>query len=228
MENSNAYRPFPETLWTQVLRAKEGDEAARREALERLFQSYWRPLYSAIRYGWSRNHEEAKDLAQTFLADLWEREFWKDVDPALGRFRGFLKAALKNFMLNQNQARACLKRGGGKLSVPIEEIPEPAGGGSPEEILDREWIQTVLTEAMERLRRTYPTHSYYDVLFGYYVDPRGATYAELAERLGIAEAAVRYALAEGKEKLRLLIQESVRRYSSSQSDLEEEIRFILG
>ena len=227
---------FPSTLWTQILEAKTGDDSTRRKALDQLFRAYWRPLYAAIRFGWNRSHEETKDYTQAFLTDLIEREFWKNLDPSLGKFRSFLKAAARNFMMNEVDARACLKRGGGRARVPldeIQEIPNPSlPGTSPEGILDEEWIHTVLSTALDQLKKEYPPeegHAYFDVIRLYYLEGTDRpTYADVARKLNLTETSVRYYLSEAKVKLRKIVSDIVRQYSSSDGDVEQEVQFILG
>jgi len=210
----------------------------RQAALNALFQIYWSPIYSSIRFGWGREHNEAKDLTQAFVTDLLLREFWHQVDPSRGRFRNYLKTALKHFMLNAVRDQARQKRGGGKPLVSLELITElvrPAyADRTPEEILDREWIRTVLAQALDQMREELKEQgksAHYDVLKHYYLDPPGSdtpTYAQVAECLGLRESDVRYYLHEAKAKLRAKVSEIIQDYAASELDLMEEARFILG
>ncbi len=68
-ENSAA--EFATTQWSVVLTA-QGESPTAREALEKLCNAYWRPLYAFVRrQGYS--HEEAEDITQGFFAVLLER-----------------------------------------------------------------------------------------------------------------------------------------------------------
>ncbi|HEX7902215.1 MAG TPA: sigma-70 family RNA polymerase sigma factor, partial [Planctomycetota bacterium] len=89
-------RAFQPTLWTVVLRAKDPAAPDRREALERLFATYWKPLYVLLR----RDHDAhaAQDLVQGFFAEFLEKDFLKSVDRAKGTFRAFLRAALAHYV----------------------------------------------------------------------------------------------------------------------------------
>jgi len=61
--------PFPQTRWSVVLSAKEGDTDVSLEALEGLAHAYWQPIYAWLRWQ-GRTHEEARDDAQGFFAYL--------------------------------------------------------------------------------------------------------------------------------------------------------------
>lgn len=62
-----ARRDFAPTVWTVVLRARD------RREFGALVERYWKPVYFYIR---RRGHgvEDAKDLTQSFFADLLERD----------------------------------------------------------------------------------------------------------------------------------------------------------
>src|SRR5258705_124831 len=67
-----------------------GEESAQgREALSRLCQAYWYPLYSYVRRS-GHNQEDAQDLTQEFFARLLRHDYLKAADPEKGKFRSFL------------------------------------------------------------------------------------------------------------------------------------------
>jgi len=71
-------RAFQSTLWTVVLAAKDPASADRRSALQRLIESYWKPVYLFIRRR-GNDVESSKDLAQGFFTAPLERNFLQDV-----------------------------------------------------------------------------------------------------------------------------------------------------
>lgn len=213
---------FPATLWTQIVRAQEGSEATRRDALDRLLRAYWGPLYAAIRYGWNRSEDEAKDLTQEFVSSLLERKFWESIDRSRGSFRSFVKAALKHFMLNELRDRARLKRAHVEVSIGDHT------GCTAEEALDREWIATVLRAAVDTLRDRLAKEGksvYFEVLRRYDIDPDHPTYGSIAAALGLSESDVRNYLHQARARLRSVVRERVQEYAD---DLHDELRFILG
>lgn len=144
---------FPQTRWTAILGARSGD--AVRENLDGLIRIYWKPVYRYIRFEWSKSNEEAKDLAQAFFASLLERDSLRDVAPEKGRFRSFLKAALRNFLLQAKRDAGRLKRKGSAAGSAVLAVPEKLPdlkAATPEEAFDREWAHAVLDAALERLR----------------------------------------------------------------------------
>src|SRR5262245_20324830 len=94
-----ASRDFPSTRWSLILSSR-GTGEARRAALGELLEAYWRPLYFFARRK-GRSVEAAKDAVQGFLAHLLEKDdFLARLDPAKGRFRGYLKTALDHWLVN--------------------------------------------------------------------------------------------------------------------------------
>ena len=102
---------FATTSWTQVLAARESPSSESRQALEELCVAYWYPLYAFVRRQ-GNGPEEARDLTQGYFALLLEKGYLEDFDPALGRFRVFLKASVKNFLSKERDKAHAWKRGG--------------------------------------------------------------------------------------------------------------------
>ena len=110
---------FATTHWSVVLAAGHGTDTRAPEALERLCGAYWRPLYLFVRSS-GYDEETAKDLTQAFFERLLGKDYVKDADPARGRFRTFLLAALKHFLANEWDREKAVKRGGHCRFVPLE------------------------------------------------------------------------------------------------------------
>ena len=147
-------REFPPTRWTLILSSR-GDAARQRAALEDMLAAYWKPLYvCARRKGLSI--EDAKDAIQDVFARLFEREFLDRLDPAKGRFRGYLRAALDHRLVNLHEERSALKRGGGARTVSLDfDVAERDVGAAPENAdaaFDREWALAVMERSLARLR----------------------------------------------------------------------------
>ena len=102
---------FDTTHWSAVLNAKASDSGLAGEALARLCQSYWYPLYAFVRrQGYSP--EDAQDLVQGFFARVLEKKYVQGADPDKGKFRSFLLIALKRYMVNEWVREHREKRGG--------------------------------------------------------------------------------------------------------------------
>ena len=106
---------FAPTPWTVVLAARS-DATARRAALERLCTLYWAPVYHYIRRRGKSPHD-AEDLTQGFFAHVLESTLLERSDPARGRFRGYLVAALKGYLADEHERASARKRGGGAAHI---------------------------------------------------------------------------------------------------------------
>src|SRR5215468_3687597 len=110
---------FSTTHWSVVLAAGQNDSTTVRDALAKLCETYWYPLYAYVRRrGYSR--EDAQDLTQAFFARLLERNWVGAADREKGRFRSFLLTAVKRFMADEWDKARAQKRGGGATLVPLE------------------------------------------------------------------------------------------------------------
>src|SRR4029434_9689358 len=110
------------THWSVVFaaRSSQAEPEIARAALAELCQTYWGPLYSFVR---SRGYtvHDAQDLTQSFFAHLIEHKIYSRVDRQKGRFRWFLLAPAKNFLVNVSNRERTLKRGGGQSFLPLHE-----------------------------------------------------------------------------------------------------------
>ena len=157
---------FLTTRWSMVLRAGSAEAPGARsedarEALERLAESYWIPLFAYVRRrGYAE--DDARDLTQAFFARLLERQDVGKASPERGRFRSFLLTSLKNFLINEKERERTLKRGGGTAPLSFDARdadgllgPDPVDDETPERIFERTWARSVLERALQRLREDY-------------------------------------------------------------------------
>jgi DNA-directed RNA polymerase specialized sigma24 family protein len=102
---------FSTTHWSVVLAAGETSSTEADDALARLCQAYWYPLYSFVR---RKGHSiaEAEDLTQGFFTRFLEKRFLKSVAREKGKFRSFLLSSLSHYMANEWDKSQTLKRGG--------------------------------------------------------------------------------------------------------------------
>ncbi|HLG42608.1 MAG TPA: sigma-70 family RNA polymerase sigma factor [Planctomycetota bacterium] len=218
---------FPLTRWTAVLAAKEG--ATARENLDYLIRVYWKPVYRYIRVGWSKSNEDAKDLAQDFFASLLARESLKSVGPEKGRFRSFLKAALKNFLMQEKRDAGRQKRSA-KAVVDIEVDLPDLKADTPDEAFDREWAATVLDSALEKLEKALNDEGksvYFTMFREFYFGSAGQlSYDQLADKHGLKRFDVGNHLKTARAKFReiaiAMIGETVT------GDAEAEFRELFG
>ena len=112
-------RDFATTHWSIVLLA--GDERSSRsaQALETLCQAYWYPLYSFVRRQGYDAHT-AQDLTQEFFLRLLAGHGLESVDPSKGKFRSFLLASMKHFLVNEWNRLHTQRRGGGQVHFSLD------------------------------------------------------------------------------------------------------------
>ena len=110
---------FATTHWSVVLSAADSDTHHARDALARLCQSYWYPLYTYVRRRGYAAHD-AQDLTQAFFLRLMERRWVANADRERGRFRTFLLTALQRFLADEWDRGRAQKRGGGVQHVPVQ------------------------------------------------------------------------------------------------------------
>jgi RNA polymerase sigma factor (sigma-70 family) len=217
---------FPATRWTAVLGARSGE--AVRENLDSLIRVYWKPVYRFIRFEWSKSNEEAKDLAQAFFASLLERESLREVAPEKGRFRSFLKAALRNFLLQAKRDAGRLKRKGALPAVCPEDLPD-LKAATPEEAFDREWAHAVLDAALERLREDLRDGEAFELFREFYFgDGERLSYEQLAEKHGMKKFDVGNRLKAARARFREIALALIRDTVLEGGDPEAEFRELFG
>jgi RNA polymerase sigma factor (sigma-70 family) len=150
---------FDATSWSLVLEAARTRAEGGPEALARLCERYWPPLYAFARHR-GFNPEDAQDLVQGFFEHLIESRALGAVDKAKGRFRSFLLVSLQNFAAMERRRANTKKRGGGAQMIRIDwqdaegRIPfEPKDTLTPETVYDARWAVALLCRATRRLEQ---------------------------------------------------------------------------
>lgn len=225
---------FVETRWTLVVNASEASSRRGEEALAELCRQYWAPLNSFIRAkGYSR--EDAEDLTQAFFERLIMRRDLAAADPARGRFRSFLLAAVRNFLLNERDRDRTIKRGGRHVHVPLEApddrpgFAEPADRLTPEALFEQQWVATIITRVLRRLEAE--TDEARRPLVQHLAGPMTGQVEEvpvrhLAASLGLSDGAARVALHRLRRRFRDLLREEIAQTVADPGDVDDEIRHL--
>ena len=233
---SAAQTHFATTHWSVVLAARDSDSPEAAAALERLCQTYWRPLYVFIRRE-GYDATEAQDLTQDFFLRLVSRNFLQHLRHQEGRFRSFLLTFLKHFLLDYREKAGAQKRGGGQTFVSLEQIIEedasldpPADKLSPDQVFERRWAETVMQQALARLRMQYHSTgrgALFDSLSDFHPrEPGGSSYAEIGASLGISEAAVKSAAQRLRQRHREIVREEIAHTVIRPDEIDDEIRHL--
>jgi RNA polymerase sigma-70 factor (ECF subfamily) len=222
----------PPTVWSSILRGRAGDGAERRAVLERIFSTWWQPIFCQARFGWGLSVEDARDAVQGFFLDLIERDVLDALDPAKGRLRSFLKAAFANYLRNRRRDAARLKRGGGRRPLPLdgaERLAAPTA--EPAEAFDRAWLHLLVERALAEVRRSLDAEGHagaWRALEAYDLAGERRTYAQVAESLGVGVSDVRNGLHRARRLLREVVTRAVADYACDEQEAREELRWILG
>jgi len=228
---------FTTTHWTVILQARDGGSSEADEALLRLCQAYWPPLYAFIRrqgYG----PDDGQDLTQEFFYRFLQRDSLARVNPRAGRFRSFLLACLKHFLANERERACSQRRGGGSPVIPLmggeaetRYSQEPADNITPEVLFDRHWAFTVLERTLETLRQDCGRQGKgvaFEELEGFLPRGRGSiSRVELAAKYGISVNAVDVAIHRVRQRFGALLRQDVARTVGSEGEVDEEIRWLI-
>jgi RNA polymerase sigma-70 factor (ECF subfamily) len=227
---------FDSTRWTLVLRAKGSDltpeqtARIRREALGKLIEAYWKPLYCFLR---KKGHSkaDAEDLTQSFFTTFLEKDFLKSVDRDKGRFRTFLLVALEHFISNEYDKARAQKRGGmlRVLSLDFDDaerryITEPSVDETPEKLYLRKWTRTLTQQVMDQLEDEFKKSDKGELFEA--IKPHlagGEDYASLAERLNMSVSNVKVTVHRARNRYRELLRQSVRDTVESDAQVDAEL-----
>ena len=229
---------FATTHWSIVLAAGRADPARGREALERLCQGYWYPLYAFARRS-GRSTHDAEDLVQGFFTVCLEKNYLAAADRAKGRFRSFLLLAFKRFLANEYDKAQTAKRGGTLPVIALDALAaeeryayEPADRLSPDKLFDRRWALALLDQVLARLDReqsaTPARATIFKELKGFLAaGSGGAAYGEVAARLGLTEGAVKVAVHRLRQRYQTLLTAEIAHTVGSPDEVAEERQHLL-
>jgi RNA polymerase sigma-70 factor (ECF subfamily) len=217
------------TQWTKLLRAHQdqGDAAtaAQRELLLRYYGAVYRYLLGTL-----RDPAAAEELTQEFAVRFLRGDF-KRADPQRGRFRDFVKTALRHLAQDhwrrQERAPAPLPSASserlGAISADLDALDQP--------FLDR-WREELLAQAWKALAEVerQSGQPYHAVLSCKAEQPQVRS-ADLADRLSaergtsFTEDGIRQVLHRARKKFAELLVEEVARslQTSEPRKLEEEL-----
>jgi RNA polymerase sigma-70 factor (ECF subfamily) len=228
---------FATTHWSVILAAGHGSAAGAREALERLCRVYWYPLYAHVRH---RGHsgEDAQDLTQAFFAHLLEKERFSLADPARGKFRTFLLAALDHFLVNEWHRLHAEKRGGGQRLLSLDHDAaeqrlsvEPATHETPDRLFEKRWAAALLDKVLADLGEECQgigKGDFFAAARGFlWGDHDPVSGAELAARFGLTESATKSAIHRLRRRYRTLLRSEVGRTVSTPEEIDGELRDLI-
>ncbi len=229
-------RRFATTHWSMVVAARRGASQEARQALSRLCEDYWYPLYAYIR---RRGYQtsEAQDLTQGFFTHLLQKQTLQAADQTRGRFRSFLLTSLNHYLAHQWRHERAEKRGGRcqTISLDVEEGErryhlEPADPMTPENIFERRWAMTLLGKAVETLRSEYERGDKLHIFeaLKVYLGGQDSTvpYEEIAQQLDTTQGAVKVAVHRLRQRCRDCLRREIAQTVAEPEDIDEELRHL--
>lgn len=225
---------FLTTAWSVVAQAGSAPKD-RAEAWDHLYKVYYRPVADFLRLR-GQSSEEAEETTQRFFAWLWEKEVVQRADRTRGRFRSFLRTALKQFVQRdlryQQAAKRCPPRPESSVhddsNESISEVIDPQGF-SADRIFDRTWAIELLQHATNRLQAEYQRRGQderFEVLSEFLTVEVKGSCAQASEKLGLSAEAMHVAVHRLRKRLGEILREEVRATVASEADIDDEIRSL--
>jgi RNA polymerase sigma-70 factor (ECF subfamily) len=201
-----------------------------------LCQTYWYPLYAYVRRKGYPAHD-AQDLTQEFFARLLARNYVSTADRRKGKFRSYLLGTLEHFLAKEWRRAQAQKRGAGQTIFSLDEMDaenryllEPADELTAERIFDQRWAETLLSQALVRLREEYRAEG--KALLFEKVEPllsgesTEGSYTEIRTSLNMAESAFKMAVHRMRRRYGELVRTEIAQTVSASEAVEEELRYL--
>lgn len=226
---------FPITSWTLVVTAGDSRRQDCRDALRRLCEHYWYPVYAYVRRrGYPK--EQAQDLTQDFFVRILQGRYLDRADQNRGKFRSFLMNSCKYFLADQADRSRAQKRGADAI-LPFEVasgeeryLVEPLDNETPERIFERNWAVSLLDRVVSRLRDEFTLHgrpSEFEKLKVLLLGQSEVPYAELAREMGASEGTLKVAIHRLRKRYRVLFQKEIAETVADPADFASEISFLI-
>jgi RNA polymerase sigma-70 factor (ECF subfamily) len=228
---------FATTHWSLVLAAGGPRTPGSHDALATLCRLYWYPLYAyARRNGQPPDH--AEDLVQAFFVKLLEKHSLQHARAERGRFRSFLLASFKHFVVNEYDRERAAKRGGGERLIALDVSTgeprytlEPRDEMTPETLFEQQWARALVERVQVRLRGVCMRagkgalfEQLKDCVAGDETDRQCHDFAAI---LDMSEGAVRVAIHRLRRRFRDLLRDEIRHTVEDAAEVDDEIDFLL-
>lgn len=224
---------FSTTHWSTVLAAGERQSVQSTQALEKLCQTYWYPLYAYVRRRGFESHD-AEDLTQEFLARFLAGDYIAKVSPVKGRFRFYLLGALNHFLSDAWDRQRRLKRGGGRRLISLDAEAsegryqlEPRDERSPDRLFERHWALAVLEQVLSHLGQEYEADGkgrLFQELKQFLTEEEGVSYTAASQKLEMSEGALRMAVHRLRRRYGELFRLEIAHTVARPEDVAEEMR----
>lgn len=232
--SSSCSSRFPETHWSQILLLGNESDPRHRQNLEQLLRRYWKPVYGYVRAIRNVTAPDAEDITQGFFLMMLDRVDFSTLSPERGSFRGFIKTALRRFIVSGERTKKEQAHRTAQPLFPFAEAEAECEGASfsSEQVFDRAWARELLEEMLQRLARELAADGhqiYFDLFRQYYLEPaEGVSYENLARQHGLKMDDVRNYLRAVRQRGRAIMKERIQEYLLPGERWEDELTTLLG
>jgi RNA polymerase sigma-70 factor (ECF subfamily) len=214
------------TEWSMILGAGDDRNRGRLQASwERLVARYREPIRAAIA---RKVRGDAAEIADEFFAYLFQHRVLDKAAPARGRFRAYVQAVLRRFLLGRAR--------GAKPAALLED--DVAAAGAPADARaevedERAWAEHVLQIALTQVAVRSPrdaevlVRSYGIAWGGLAGSGTAQSRAEVAAALGLTPNAVDQANHRARRLLRARIEAELRETVVGAGDLDAELEVMV-
>ena len=229
---SESVSGFPPTQWTLLLKPIQDGSPEAGAALEQLCRSYWKPLYEFVqRRGY--DHHTAQDVTQEFIGTLLRRNDLTKVRREHGKFRSFLLASLRNFLITRHRQASAQKRGDGVEPSPLEGLlnEEASDQRHVDREFDRQWAWQLIQRATHDLGREYleaGKQGWFEDLKCFLSEGQPAiSRASLAAKHGVEINAIDTAIHRLRKRYGKVLREQVAQTVETLPEVAEEVQYLM-
>ena len=225
---------FATTHWSVVAQSALTGVPEATDALARLCETYWPPIYSFIR---RRGYAppDAQDLTQSFFAFFLRSKGYARTNPLHGKLRSFLLASIKNFLLDHWDRDRAIKRGGDYQLVPLDKAETfydaaSAADSATERLFELRWAKAVTAGALNSLREELQAEGKVKLFEQLKSFLTGGTalpsYDDASARTGLPRATVKTHVHRLRRRYREIVRREIARTVSAPHEIDEELRYL--
>jgi len=227
---------FATTHWSVIAQSALTDVPEAANALARLCEQYWPPIYSFIR---RRGYPpvDAQDLTQSFFAFFLRTKAYARTDRLHGKFRSFLLASVKNFLADDWDRNQAIRRGGGYQFISLD--PETAEAfydaasapdSTAERLFELRWAKSLTAGALNSLREELQAEGklkLFEQLKSFLAGGSALpSYDDTSARTGLPRATVKTHVHRLRQRYREIVRREIARTVSAPHEVDEELHYL--
>jgi RNA polymerase sigma-70 factor (ECF subfamily) len=221
---------FPSTSWDLLAAAARRD--ARSESAMTAFAERYYAAVRAFILAVTRRPDDADDLTQRFFETIvLSSRLLPKADPARGRFRAYLKQAIRNFLVDEfrRDARAHAPIDALDLAAPPDLLDAAAGA---DEALLREWARSLVTMAVKRVEAECEASGQrqnFDLFRRRYLADPGEllSWREVGKPFGLDEKTARSRAETAARRFRSALRELIASDLGTGREVDSELRAVI-